>query len=88
MGMNIVIIITTVAALGGGIFAFWMDHCNKKIMSENDEKSLSNNETKQSQERRGRKNEYWNFAISHYRRSNRFYFNGVYGVVFNRDYCV
>lgn len=48
MGMNIVIIITTVAALGGGIFAFWMDHCNKKIMSENDEKSLSNNETKQS----------------------------------------
>lgn len=48
MGMNIVIIITTVAALGGGIFAFWMDHCNKTNLDEDNEQSLSKNETKQS----------------------------------------
>ena len=55
MGMNIVIIITTVAALGGGIFAFWMDHCNKTNIDEDNEQSLSKNETKQSQARKGEK---------------------------------
>ena len=88
MGMNIVIIITTVAALGGGIFAFWMDHCNKTNLDEDNEQSLSKNETKQSQARKGEKNEYWCFNINHYRRSNRFYFNGIYCVVSNRDYCI
>ena len=48
MGMNIVIIITTVAALGGGIFAFWMDHYNKANLDKDNEQSLSKNETKQS----------------------------------------
>lgn len=50
MGMNIILIVTTVAAVGGGIFAFWMDHCNKANANKDDEKSLSQNETKQSQE--------------------------------------
>lgn len=46
MGMNIVLIVTTVAAIGGGIFAFYMDHCNKSNVEKDDEKSLSQNETK------------------------------------------
>lgn len=44
MGLNLVIIVVTVIAVGGGVFAFLMDHGSGESKKTNDDTGMKNKE--------------------------------------------